>query len=199
MRTIHCNRVSSVKEGKRLLKCVLQYCQQKSYAHIHTHTPEREKESSMFATSQSLVQTPPNPPGGGGGGAIGADGDTPRNPFSISVILSDEVGQKRSPPSNSVTPRSFPSISVTPLSRNERPRHPSSQESTAERASSHSIGQLFHTPSRSAHQGGGEGGRVWGQRMVGPPRVTSAEAANSTKSPSTNTGLLDGKYMLAKS
>jgi hypothetical protein len=145
----------------------------------------------MFATSQSLVQTPPNPPGGGGGGAMGADGDTPRNPFSISVILSDEVGQKRSPPSNSVTPRSFPSTSATPLSRNERPRRPS-QGNTAERASSHSIGQLFHTPSRSIPQGGGGGG-TWGQRTVRPPQATPAEAANSSKSP-TNTGLLNGKY-----
>ena len=152
--------------------------------HNFTHTHQREKESSMFAMSQSLVQTPPNPPGGGGGGgAIGADGDTPRNPFSISVILSDEVGQKRSPPSNSVTPRSFPSTSATPLSRNERPRRPSSQGSTAERACSHSIGQLFHTPSRSTHQ---SGGGAWGQRTVRPPRATVAEAANSTKNPSTN-------------
>ena len=146
----------------------------------------------MFATSQSLVQTPPNPPGGGVGGALG-DGDTPRNPFSISVILSDEVGQKRSPPSNSVTPQSFPSTSATPLSRNERPRR-LSQENTVERSSSHSIGQLFHTPSRSNHQGGGGGGGAWGQRTVRPPRVTLAEAANLAKSPPANTGLLNGKY-----
>ena len=164
-----------------------------THTHTHTHRHQREKESSMFATSQSLVQTPPNPPGGGGGGGgggIGADGDTPRNPFSISVILSDEVGQKRSPPSNSVTPRSFPATSATPLSRNERPRRPSSQGSTAERASSHSIGQLFHTPSRSTQQ---SGGGTWGQRTVRPPRATVAETANSTKSPSTNTGLVNGK------
>ena len=169
------------------ISCIISY--------THTHTHQREKESSMFATSQSLVQTPPNPPGGGGGGGggggIGADGDTPRNPFSISVILSDEVGQKRSPPSNSVTPRSFSSTSATPLSRNERPRRPSAQGNTAERASSHSIGQLFHTPNRSTtHQ---SGGGTWGQRTVRPPRATVAEAANSTKSPSTNTGLLNGK------
>ena len=145
----------------------------------------------MFATSQSLVQTPPNPPGGGGGGAMG-DGDTPRNPFSISVILSDEVGQKRSPPSNSVTPRSFPSASATPLSRNERPRRPS-QGNTADRPSSHSIGQLFHTPSRCTHQSSSDG--VWEQqRTARPSRVTLADAATSAKSPSTNTGLLNGKY-----
>ena len=143
----------------------------------------------MFATSQSLVQTPPNPPGGG---VAAGDGDTPRNPFSISVILSDEVGQKRSPPSNSATPQSFPSASATPLSRNERPRRPS-QENTAERSSnSHSIGQLFHTPSRSTHQ---SGGGMWGQRIARPSRVTSAAVTNTTKSPSTNTGLLNGKNM----
>lgn len=146
----------------------------------------------MFATSQSLVQTPPNlNPPGGGGGAMG-DGGTPRNPFSISVILSDEVGQKRSPPSNSVTPQSFPSSSATPLSRNERPRRPS-QENTAERSRNHSIGQLFHTPSRSIHQG--SGGGTWGQRTVRPSRMTLAEAANlTTKTPPTSTGLLNGNY-----
>ena len=32
--------------------------------------------------------------------------------------------------------------------------------------------------------------------MVRPPRATVAEAASSTKSPSTNTGLLNGKMYL---
>ena len=62
--------------------------------------------------------------------------------------------------------------------------------SYSQRASSHSIGQLFHTPSRSTHQSG-EG--TWEQQTVRLPRATVAEAANSTKSPSTNTGLLNGK------
>lgn len=114
------------------------------------------------------------------------EGESPRNPFSISVILSDEVGQKRSPPSTSVTPSSS-ATSVTPLSRNEHQRR-SSQEATAER-SGH---QFFHTPSRPVPPGsdgwGGGGGKVRASWL------SLSEAGNLMKTPLTSSGPSDGEY-----
>ena len=136
---------------------------------------------AKFRSTQSLIQTPPNPLGGGGGG------DSPRNPFSISAILSDEVGQKRSPPSNSSTPP-FSSLSVTPLSRNDRQRR-LSQEGTSERSSEHT--PSFLTPSRPAHHS--HGGESWGGRVGRASRMSLTEAGSLPVSPSTPGGLVDGE------
>ena len=136
----------------------------------------------MFVTNQSLVHTPPNPPGGGGGGALG-EMESPRNPFSISVILSDEVGQKRSPPSNASTP-SFSFASATPLSRNNRQRH-HSQEDSGGKSADHA--HFFHTPIRPPHQGSGGS---WGARSA---RLSLSEAGDLATSPPTSRGLATGK------
>lgn len=142
----------------------------------------------MFKSSRSLIETPPNL----GGGVRDGEGESPRNPFSISVILSDEIGQKRSPTSNvSFTTPPFSSSSssstaVTPLSRNDRQR----RLSTSGNGHSNEHAHSFHTPCRPAQQGSGGGNESCAARSVRFSRMSLSEAGNLANGPVTSRGLL---------
>ena len=135
----------------------------------------------MSTTNHSLIHTPPNPPGGG----MQREGESPRNPFSISVILSDEVGQKRSPTSSSITPP-FSSTFTTPLSRNERQRRLSQESTSSERPTEHA--HSFLTPSRPSHHHGCVS-ESWGARTA---RMSLSEAGHLGNSPAATGGLANG-------
>ena len=146
----------------------------------HTHKHSQRKGNNMSTTNHSLVHTPPNPPGGG----AQREGESPRNPFSISAILSDEVGQKRSPTSSSVTPPLF-STFTTPLSRDNRQRHRSQETSSSERSN------LFLTPNRPSHSS--SNGETWGAHTDRPSRLSLSEVGGLAVSPTTTGGLANGK------
>ena len=133
----------------------------------------------MSTSDHSLVHTPPNP-------GAQREGESPRNPFSISAILSDEVGQKRSPMSSSVTPP-FSSTFATPLSRDSRQRRLSQETSSSERS------HLFLTPSRSSHHC--STGDTWGTHDERPSLLSLSEVGGLAVSPTTTSGLANGKFM----